>query len=164
MVDVSGYYFIDGIDLWTAFNLFIEKGSADLLQYAPKKDSITHDWQDSNGIDVDLSRIFLKERQIILNCAIITESESDFMAKHDSFLATMLQPGTRRLTVTAHGERSYNVFYKECNGYTQVSSLKGMEDEHLVAMRFSLVLIEPEPEVDSSLVFIVDEDGRFLVT
>src|SRR5436190_9059255 len=111
----TGYAFIDGIDLWTAFNMIIEKGSADFLRYPPKKDSVQHDWKDSHGIDVDLSRYFFKERQGVLNMAMIADSEDDFWEKHNSFIATLTQPGTRRLSLKSHGQNSYDIFYKECN-------------------------------------------------
>lgn len=168
MVDVTGLSWIDGIDLWTAFSMFFEKASTDLLKYAPKKDSITHDWMDSNGIDVDLSRYFFKERTITINCAIIADNEADFWNKHDSFIATLTQPGTRRLELKSHNNRSYFIFYKECNNYTQVLSVKG-NDETLfgpnkVAAKFSIVVIEPNPQIDSNNVYIITEDGHFLIT
>jgi hypothetical protein len=164
MTDVSGFYFIDGIDLWTAFGLMIEEGSADFLRYPPKKVSIEHDWMDSNGIDVDLSRVFFGPREGVLNCAIFAESEDDFWTKHNQFIATMTQPNLRRLSIKAHGERSYNVYYKECNNYKQIKALKGLDTAYKIVGRFSLVIVEPEPTIDASNVFIVDEDGRFLIT
>lgn len=163
MVDVTGYAWIDGIDLWTAFGVFIEKGSADFLKYAPKKESITHDWMDSDGLDVDLSRYFLQERTVALNCAIVTDTETDFWAKHNSFIATLLQPGTRRLELKAHVDKAYDIYYKECNNYSQVLPLKGTNDNR-IAGRFTLVIVEPNPKIDASLIFIVDDDGRYLVT
>lgn len=166
--DVSGYFFMDGMDLWVQFGLFIEKGSADFLRYPPKKESITHDWLDSNGLDVDLSRVFFKERQVTLNCGIIAETEEDFWLKHDSFIATLAQPGTRRLMFKSHGDKQYFVYYKDCSNYTQVKALKGQEADifgaNRVAARFSLIIEEPEPQIDSTMVVIVDEDGRYLTT
>ena len=164
MIDVSNRVFIDGFDLWVAFNMIVESGSADFLKYAPKKDSIQHDWIDTNGIDVDLSRYVFKERTGTLRCAIITSSEADFFAKHDSFIATLTQPGSRRLQFASHGDRQYNVFYKECNSYDQVKALRGDPTNDLIAHRFNLVLTEAQPGVDSDLIYIVDDEGRFIVT
>ncbi len=164
MLDVSGYYFIDGIDLWTTFGLVVEEGSADMLQYAPKKESIKHDWMDSNGVEVDLSRIFFGPREIILKCAILCESEEEFWEKHDDFISHLIQPGKRRLSIKAHGERSYYVYYKECNNYTQVKALQGIDTPKKVAARFSLVLEEPEPQVDASHTFLITEEGHFIIT
>lgn len=164
MIDVSNKVFIDGADLWTAFSIIVESGSADFLRYAPKKDSIQHDWIDTNGIDVDLSRYVFKERTGTLRCAIITASEAEFFAKHDAFIATLTQPGSRRLQFTSHGDRQYNVFYRETNNYDQVKALRGDPANDLIAHRFGLVLTEAAPGVNSDLVYIVDDDGRFIVT
>lgn len=168
MADVSGWTWIDGIDIWTVFGMFIEKGSADFLRHPPKKESITHDWQDAHGIDVDLSRFFFQERQGALNFAIIADSEADFWEKHNSFIATFTQPGTHRLELKAHNNRSYYIFYKECNNYTQVQALKGIDETlfgpNKVSAKFSIVVVEPEPQINPSNVYIVDENGRFLIT
>jgi hypothetical protein len=164
MVDASGNWYIDGIDLWIAFGMIIEKGSADLLALAPKKDSITHDWMDSNGIDVDLARVFFSEREIPLQLGILASSEEDYWAKRDAFFSQITQPGLHRLEIKAHGERSYHFYYKETNNYSQVSTLKGLPDSRQIGHKFTVVIVEPEPTLDSTTEFIIDEDGRFLVT
>jgi hypothetical protein len=164
MLNPSGLSFIDGADLWTVYGMFIEKGTADFLRYAPKKDSITHDWMDANGIDVDLSRIFFSQREVNLSCAIITSDEDEFWAKHKAFVALMTQPGLRRLEITSHGQRSYFVYYKECNNYSQAIPLRGSTDPGMIAHKFNIVIVEPSPSTDNGDVFIVDEDGRFLIT
>lgn len=163
MTDLSGRWFIDGIDLYTAFGIFIEEGSADLLKYAPKKESIEHDWKDANGREVDLSRIFFDQREVVLNMAIICTSAEDFWTKYQQFISQMIQPGLRRLTLASHGERSYYVYYKECNNYRAVKALTG-EDSGMFAHRFSLVIVEPEPQVDASHQFLVDEEGHYIIT
>jgi len=152
---------MDGKDLWTAYNVFVEAGSDDFLKYAAKKESITHDWMDSNGLDVDLSRYFLQSRQIALRCAIIAESTDEFFQKYHGFIADLIQPGPRRITIAEFGERSYYVYYRDCTLFDRFTRLKDVDK---IACKFTLNLIETEPQVDSSLIYIVDEDGRFLVT
>lgn len=161
--NLSGRWYIDGVDLYTTFGMFIEEGSAVFLRYPPKKTSIEHDWQDSNGREVDLSQVFFDQREGTIQVGILGTNRDDYFNKHDQFISHLTQPGLRRLTLSSHGERSYFVYYKECNNYTQVKALTGaLEGKY--AMRFSIVLVEPEPVVDSSHVFLVDEDGRFLIT
>jgi hypothetical protein len=164
MTDATGYAFLDGIDLWTQFRIFIESGSAALLQYAPKKESIVRDWGDANGVQVDLSRIFLGARDIVLNCAIVVQSEAEFWEKHNFLISQFAQPNLHRLSFKAHGERSYYVYYKECNNYKAEKALTGNGLTGLKAYRFSLVISEPEPEFDASHVFLVTEDNVFLIT
>ena len=163
MTNLSGRWYIDGIDLYTTFSMFIEEGSADFLRYPPKKSSIEHDWQDSHGREVDLSQVFFDQREGTLSLAIIATNRDDFFDKHEKFISHLTQPELRRLTLTSHGERSYYVYYKECNNYKPEKALTG-EMTGLFAYRFSVVLVEPEPVVDNSHVFLVDEEGRFLIT
>lgn len=163
MTSLSGLWLIDGIDLYDVFKLFIEEGSADFLKFAPKKSSIEHDWQDANGRDVDLSRIFFDQREGTLNMAIIATDKDDFFEKQQNFISQMIQPGLRRLTLASHGERSYYIYYKECSKYTAVKPLNG-ENEGLYAYRFSLQVVEPEPQVDASHVFLIDEEGHYIIT
>lgn len=156
----SGFYYIDGKDLGSTFGMFIESGTDDFLKMPKRKDSITHDWQDSNGIEIDTSRVFFEPRDIQLKLGIIATSRDDFWKQHNSFLAQIAQPGLRRLTITEH-DRSYFVIYKECVSYERFTRLK---DVNKIGCKFTITITELNPEVDYSQVFIVDEEGRFLVT
>lgn len=160
-MELNNRHFIDGMDLWNVFSIFVESGSDGFLQYAARKESISHDWLDRNGVDVDLSRYFFDSRNITLRCAMMANSEADFWLKHQGFIAMLTQPGPRRITVVEFGERSFMVYYKECNDFDRFTRIK---DTNQVATKFTLVLVESEPSVDSSHEFIVDEEGRFLIT
>lgn len=161
---LSGRYYIDGMDLWTVFSIIVEDGSSGFLQYAPKKESITHDWQDSHGLDVDLSQYFFEARDIPLRCAILADGEEDFWTKYQAFIQLLMQPGTRRITVGEFGERSFNVFYRECNGWDRFTRIKDKLVGERVACKFTIIFTENEPAVNNDHVFIIDEDGRFLIT
>lgn len=163
-MDLSGKWYLDGIDLWLNFGLIIEKGSADLLALPPKKESITHDWKDANGIDVDLTNFFFAEREIPLQCGILAASEEQYWQKKEAFFSQITQPGLHRLEIKAHGERSYYIFYKETNNYSQVTTLRNLPDDRKIAHKFTVVVVEPEPQLFNDSVFIIDEDGRYLVT
>lgn len=153
---------MDGKDLWVAYNVFIESGSDDFLKYPAKKDSITHDWGDSNGIDVDLTRVFVGPRDINLRCAIIVDSTDEFWAKYNGFIADLTQPGTRRIQVAEYEGQSYLVHYKTCNSFDRFTRVKSGETTK-IACKFTLTLVQPEPKIEGD-VFITDEDGRFLTT
>jgi len=165
MVDLSGKWFIDGIDLFATFKLFIEEGSADFLKFPPKKASIEHDWMDSHGREVDLSRVFLDQREGVLEMAIIATNRDDFFQKQSDFITHMTQPGKRRFEIDSHGNRSYYIYYKECNNFRAVKALTGSMTGYF-AYRFSLVVVEPEPQagIAGENVFLIDEDNRFIVT
>ena len=162
--DASGLWFFDGIDIWKNFAVLIEKGTANFLAPPPAKESTVHDWGDSDGVEVDLSRGFFNQRDIPLQCAIAANTEEEFWIKRNAFLSQLRKPNLRRLTITAHGQKSYYVYYKSCSNYTGVKTLRGTGDEKLVLYQFNLLLNEPEPKMDNSNVYLVTEDGKFIIT
>lgn len=164
MIDLSGQYFIDGADIWTAFGVFVESGSDDFLKYPPKKDGITHDWLDSNGIDEDVSQIFLGPRDISLKCAILCDSEETFWTNYRSFITFLTQPGLRRVQVAQFVGSSYQLVYKETTAWQRFTRIKDADELHQIACKFTITFRENSPVPNSSDEFIVDEEGRFLIT
>lgn len=160
-MDASGYYFIDGKDIWTVFGMFVEEGTDDFLKYPAKKDSITRDWRDANGVDVDVSQYFFTERPITLRMGMVVENEAEFWTKYNYFIAQMVTTGLRRVEPKELGERSFYCYYKECGSFTRFTRLKGTTK---IGIKFTLSLVEPGPQLESDTVFIVDEEGTFIVT
>lgn len=163
-MDYSGRWYIDGIDLYTTFSMVMEEGSADFLKHPPKKQSIEHDWQDSHGIDVDLSRMFFQKREGVLRMCIIATSEADFWLKNDAFISLLMQPGLRRLEMLSHNNRSYFIYYQEVNNYSQLAPVTGAGGNYQIVHRFSLVVVEPSPTLYPNNVFLVTEDGKFIIS
>lgn len=151
---------MDSIDLWAAYGLVVTSGVDDFLKFPERKESITHDWMDKDGIDVDLSSTFLKEKDISLSVALIANNEADFWDKYEKLLNHFRRPGTRRVEVTELS-RSFFVFYKTTSAF---SSLTRIKSENKVACKFNIVLTEKEPNINSTNTYIVDENGRFLIT
>jgi hypothetical protein len=165
-MNLNGLWRVDGIDLWSTYGIVLLDGSADFLKYPPKKASTEHDWGDANGIDVDLARIFLSSNEGVLNFMIFAESSQEYFDRHDAFINLWVKPGLRRLEIAAHNDRSYMVYYKETNNYSQVTHLKPGSPfaAYPVRHKFSMVLVEPEPKVYPGNVYIITENGKFLVT
>lgn len=159
----SGRYFIDGKDIWTAYGMIVESGSDGFLQYPAAKPGITHDWEDQNGVDTDLSKRFLGPRPISLRCGIIASDADDFWAKHNQLLSDLMQPGERRMEVAEFGERSFFVFYNEVNAFSRLTRLLD-GNVPKIACKFTLVFTEQKPTLDNSNVFLIEETGRFLIT
>jgi hypothetical protein len=167
-LNATGLHWIDGKDLWTVFGIFVESGSDDFLKVPPRKPSIEHDWMDTDGKDVDLSRIFFQDRDITLKCALVATNEADFWAKRAAFIAELRQPGTKRFEVNEFENQSFFVYYKEMTGLTRFTRIRDLDGvTPLVACKFTIVLTENLPadaSIGNSNVYIVDEDGRFLIT
>lgn len=156
----SGKYYLDSIDVWNAYGLIVSSGIDDFLKFPERKESITHDWLDRDGIDVDLTETFLKEKDISLDIAIIADNETDFWDKYEKLLNHLRRPGARRIEVTQLS-RSFFVFYKNCSSFTALTKIR---NENKIACKFTLVLTENEPSINSTNVYLTDEEGRFIVT
>lgn len=161
MANPSGYYIMDGLDLWETYGVFIEKGTDDFLVLPERKEPITYDWPDLSGLSYDTANPVFKERQVELNCALVAGSESDFWNKYNAFKAALMAPGTRSLTVTELSQ-TFDVVYLKCTSFTRFTRLKTVSK---VAAKFRLVLMIPDsPEVltDEFDVPLTDEDGNIL--
>ncbi len=156
----KGMYFIDGIDLWQTFGIGVEDGSDDLLKIPEAKDRTSHDWLDESGIDIDLSRTFLKPREVSLKCFIISNSESDFWTKFNQFIQLLIKPELRRLSITEH-DKNYYVYYQDNNIYERFTRIKNSSK---IACKFTLTLVEKNPAFSNGQTFLVDEDNRFIIT
>lgn len=157
----SGYWFIDGNDLFSTFAIAIRSGAAGFLQMPERKESITHSWPDQHGIDIDTSKPLFKERDISLTCWLFTEDTVEFWKKHNQFVTQMMKPGLRRITIKAFNGKSYFVIYKAMNGYDQVKKLR--LDNGQIVHEFILTLTEPSPQIDYDDTFISADNGEFLI-
>lgn len=158
----AGKYFIDSKDFWTIFNVVVESGSDDFLKYPSRKESITRDWADANGLDVDVSSVFFNARDISLRCAIITDDPDNFWEKHLAFIAQWALPGMHRIQVGEFGLRSYFCIYKDTSDFKRYTSVREGEP-FKVACKFTINFTELEPVLNASDVFIIDHDGKFLI-
>lgn len=160
----AGKYFIDGKDFWTIFSIIVESGSSDFLKYPSRKESITRDWSDADGIDVDLSAVFFNARDIALRCAIIADNEADFWLKYEAFIVQWKQPGVHRIELSEFGMRSFYCFYKDTSFFERFTRILDDNGQLKVACKFTLNITEGEPRLNNSNVFIITQDGRFLIT
>lgn len=157
----SNRYYIDSMDLWVHFKVGVESGSDDFLKMPKRKESITRNWQDENGIEVDTSRPFFEAKEIELKCHIIADNEQDFWENYYRFLNILKKPGYRRISVIEL-QRNFYVIYKDCTVYKRFTRLLSINK---VACKFVLKLqeglIATGMELDT---YIVDEQNRFIVT
>lgn len=154
-------YLLDGIDLWTNFGITIEKGGLDdLLKIPKRKDSIQHDWQDEDGLDIDLSRTFVEAKDSILKCVIIANTEADFWLHYNQFYSLLRKPGTRRFSVNVF-RLDYYIYYKDCTIYSKLTPFK--QTGKLIC-KFDLTISESVPGFQNTPTYLVDESNNFIIT
>lgn len=162
----TGKYFLNGKDLYTMFGVVPAKGASDgFLEYPERKPGITHDWPGINGIDHDVTRMNFKDREISMPINFLAKSEAGFWMQYEGLMAEFAQPGLQRLTITELKGKSFFVFYKSCTALTRFGRILDQgTGQYLVGIRYNLTVVEPDPQITSDEKFLVDEDGRFLVT
>lgn len=162
MATAIGQHYINGRDLWTTYGIIVSEGSNQFLEFPKRKDSITHDWGDADGVDVDLSSPKFQSRDIQLKCGVIADNASDFWAKRKAFFDVLRQPGTFRFTVAAF-EKDFYCFYVDCSSFDRYTRL----DNGKVACKFTMTITEQQPEIatDSGTSdYIITEEGDFLIS
>jgi hypothetical protein len=162
MAGPTGFWYLDGMDLFSTFAIAIRKGTAGFFQLPERKETITHTWPDQHGDDVDTSKHFFKSRDISLQLWVYADSKAEFFQKRNAFISQLIKPGLRRLQINAFESRSFYVIYKSCSAYEQAKSLR-LEDGTIVH-EFTLTVNEPQPQVETSDTFIVDDAGAFIIT
>jgi hypothetical protein len=153
-------YFLDGIDLWKTFSIAVQKGSDFFLKLPARKDSVTHDWKDEDGIDIDTSRVYFKEREAQIEMWSVTKTEDEFWTKYNNFLSVWRKPGTRRLEVIELS-RQFFIIYKDNNIFERFTRIKNSD---LIATKFTITVLELKPSVNTAPTFLIEERGRFLIS
>ncbi len=157
----AGQYYLNGKDLWVLFGVAIKRnGTEDFLKYPDAKETIEHDWMDSNGLDVDLSRVFLKSKDITIPFFLAANSEDDWWKKYNAFFAEWTIPGPKRFEVTEFS-RSFFVKYNSCSALTRFTRIK---QTNKVFVEFTISITDIEPRLDNTHTFLVDDDDRFIIT
>lgn len=156
-------HWMDGIDFWT-YGVLVQKGDDGFLQYAPKKESLSHSWPDQNGTEVDLSQQYLDVREVTLQCALFADSEVNWWKNYNNFIGNVMKPGKRRITINQFGNRDYYVYFKNCNIFTRVTRLPESQNKAGIwAANFSITVVENEPKLDAAQIFLVTEEGTFII-
>lgn len=90
---------IDGTNLAT-LGIFIERGgSDDFLSFPDRRTPDQNDWEEHDGLDVDLSDCFFDAKRVKVNYVIIAENETTFKNNLNAFEALHFAPGLRQIFV-----------------------------------------------------------------
>lgn len=162
---LTGKWFLDGHDIWKTFSLIIYDGATTFLELPEVKPKIERDWQNANGLSVNLNRVFYKSREITLSCYLLEYSEAEFIKKRDLLLTQLSKPGERRLSFTSMGQRSFYVDYLNSTGWNHIEPLSGVSHSREVMYEFNIIVRELNPAkgmIEDN--FLVTEDGRYIIS
>lgn len=128
---------INTINLYATYGLVIQTGTATLLQWPERKETLSNDWREENGKEYDLSSPKFKDREITLKCAFKADDDADFWTNYNAFFAEITQAGWQDLFIADHG-KTYQVFYKSTGNFDK--SQKRLKNVDKVFVKFDLTL------------------------
>lgn len=157
-------YNINGNDLFETFAVGIENGVEDFLKFPSRKASVQTDWQEEQGLDIDLSNPVFASRDIVLKCWCAGNGNVDFWKKYNGFFVQISQPGTFVLFNTTI-QIGFNVFYKQAGTVSFITNQGGNKE---VAAKFEITVTEPKPmtgfRVQPTTGYLVDSNGNPILT
>ena len=79
---MSGKLFVDGKDVYKQFGIYVPDGGwSSLIAFPPLKTCEQNDWQEEDGVEIDLSEPVLNIREVSLTFAI-----SDVFSRYNDFI------------------------------------------------------------------------------
>lgn len=145
-------------DIFSAYGLTIMSGMETFLAYPKRKDSVSHDWPEEEGIDIDLSEPHFEAREFTLKVLLMGADRTDFKAKYYSLFAELSSANNMELYFTDL-DQIFTVYFKAQNN---VSKVKRKLDSQNVGVSFDLVFGESDPN-DNIDVFIVTDLDEYII-
>lgn len=157
-------YKLNGLGLTETYGVTVYKegnqreSSDSFMAWPKRKESLTVDRQDQDGVQIDLSDPKLASRDFVLKCAIHAEDRDDYFSKYNAFRTELLGADTHEIYVADH-DKTYIVYYKEQRSFRSLTNVNADN----VWATFEVVLGEVNPTENMEYVFLVDDQDRYLI-
>lgn len=122
-------------NLWDEYKIVIQTGTAELLELPERKEILSNDWREENGMEYDLDLPRFKDREVTLSCAFICDSDIDFWTCYENFWDVLKTSGWKNLFINDHS-KTYEVFYKKSDNWKKGS--KRLKDVTKVFVKFQI--------------------------
>ncbi len=128
---------INGKNLQAEFGLIIQTGTAGLLEYPARKESLTNDWADENGQEYDLETPKFYDKEVTLKCCFLANTDAQFWSNYNAFFEELKKKGYQQLYIYDHSH-TYEVFYKKTQNFNKAT--KRLKNTDVVLVNFELIL------------------------
>jgi hypothetical protein len=136
---------IDNKDAWGEYGFFALKDTLDeWLAFPDRKEPFTHDWEDEDGIEVDLDNVYVKEKNASLNVLFVAGSPEQFRRNYDRAKAMLTAPGLRTVYL-GELEMTFGAYYTRTSN---VSTITRMRSVNKVMAQMTLHFVIPAPTTD----------------
>lgn len=151
-------YLFNAVDFKVAFNTIITNGVNQFMQLPDRKDSVSTDFQDTDGIDIDLDTPKFAARAFDFNCVTIGETIDQYKQNYFGLFALLKQQGTYTCYCD-EVDMTLGLYYKK-----QIN-LSGLyrTPERYFAQTFTLQFGETNPFSNIPIVELVDDGYNVLV-
>lgn len=151
-------YILNGKDLYTTFGMIISGGSDTFLAFPKRKESLTHSWPEEQGVDIDLSEPNFEAREFKLSCALVCAGRTEFWLKYNGLFTELGNQGIHQLYIKDL-DKTFLIYYKSQENIGKLTQL----DRNRVAIKFDLIFGETNPADNIEVVYLVDDEDRFLI-
>ncbi len=124
-------------NLLNDFGLIIQTGTAELLEFPERKESLFYDWTDEHGAQYDLDSPKFEDKEITLRCAILADDNTQFWQYYNGFFAELSKPNWQKLYIFDH-DKIYDCFYKKSGNFNKAT--KRLKNVDKVFVKFNLTL------------------------
>lgn len=141
------------------FGVVVTSESSDsFLAFPDRKSSLTKDFQDQNGILIDLSKPRFSAREFVLKCGLVAESREDYFNKYNGLFTELSGRDSHRIYIRDH-DQTYSVYYKSQRSIKKITQI----NRDKIGVSFELVFGEANPMDNLKPVYLVDDKGRYLI-
>lgn len=140
------------------FGVKIEDGTGSFLAFPDRKPSLQNDWDDQNGIDIDLAAPRFSAREFRLKCVLVADTSVDFWDRYNGLFTELSGTGTHELQIEEL-DKTYHLYYKKQENLRKLTDLKTALTK---GVAFDLVFGETDPNANIEHVYLADDQDRFL--
>lgn len=119
---MKGSCIIDGFDIDDLGGFILRGGDYDFLSFPERRDPLSENWFEYNGVDVDLSEIYFKEKSLTVKFHIKGETSDEFIYRLNCFYKRVSAPGYRIL-YSREFDRTFRLRFVSCPEYTHRGGL-----------------------------------------
>lgn len=151
-------YYINGYDLEAMFGVIITNGANAFLQLPDRKESVQNDFQNEDGIDIDLFAPKFKARTFAFNCVITAPTIEAFKTQYFGFFQLLKQQELYEVFNDWLNMMLFLYYQKQANISNMYNTSSGG-----FGMTFQLQFGETEPFNNMPFVELVDDLFNVLV-
>lgn len=137
--------------------------SEDFLPFPKRKESLKHDFPDTNGLDIDLAQPTFAAREFKLKCVLEAVGDNEELAKANfwnlwnGLFTEVSAVGVHELYLGAIS-RTFYVYYINQQSVSKMSFENGR-----IVVSFEIVFGETDPYANIQKVYLVDHNDKFLI-